>query len=94
MRNTEKIIEAIENITAAGDKCRLIDIRNYLVRRYRVSLETTAISAEIRRSCRPRLQTKSRGLRTIDSRQISPLQKVHVYWIRKMTKQEIQEAMK
>jgi len=92
MQNTDNIIAAIESITADGSTCRLIDIRNYMVRRFGVILETTAISAEIRRSCRPSLHTKARGFRTIDSKQVSPLQKVHTYWIRRMTKQEKEQA--
>lgn len=94
MRNTENIIKAIQELTRTGYKCRLIDVHYELVRRFGVYLDTTAISAEIRRSCRPALATKSRGWLTIDNHQKSPLQKVHVYWIRKMTKEEIQEAMK
>lgn len=91
-QTAHQIIAALLHFSEMGTKPRLIDVHKYIAGKYGRKLETTTISAAIRRDVRPMLATQKRGYWTVDSRQVTATRKVHVYWLRKMTTEEKRQA--
>ena len=88
----KQIVAALESFEKDGTRPRLMDIHHHIAIYFQRYLETTTISAAIRKSVRPMLATRKRGYMTVDNKQASSTRKVHVYWLRKMTAEEKRKA--
>jgi hypothetical protein len=91
MNTAQMIVDAIETHDYAGRKCLLWNIRSYICAYHGNSISEAAISARIRDTVRPYLQTKQQGWRTVRSKAVDG-KKAHHYWVAKMTRAEIKAA--